>query len=167
MILAEGRRVRLRRIEAGDLEACAAFLYTLSIAEPLTDLARSRAVHDDTGMWLQDSGAVAIVADSRLVGTMQFYRAGPGIHGYEIGYILHGEADRRKGYASDGLRLFSDYLFAHHPECYRLQLIIETWNDASVRLAEACGYVREGVLRKAGYSSDDPEDCFIYSRVRD
>jgi RimJ/RimL family protein N-acetyltransferase len=59
-------------------------------------------------------------------------------------------------------------LFAEHPECHRLQLIIETWNDASARLAENCGYASEGILRKAGYSSaENPSDCFIYSRVRD
>jgi RimJ/RimL family protein N-acetyltransferase len=109
----------------------------------------------------------AIEAEGRLVGTLQFYRAGAGIHGYEIGYILHAEADRGQGYGSDALRLFSDVLFDAHPACHRLQLIIETWNEASVRLAEACGYAREGVLRKAGYSnSGDPPDCFVYSKVR-
>ena len=104
----------------------------------------------------------------RLIGTLQFYKAGPGIHGFEIGYILHSEDDRGKGFASEALRLFSDLLFAEHRECHRLQLIIETWNDASARLAEACGYASEGILRKAGYSSpDQPSDCFVYSRVRD
>jgi hypothetical protein len=29
---------------------------------------------------------------------LQFYRSGPGIHGLEIGYILHDEDDRGKGY---------------------------------------------------------------------
>jgi RimJ/RimL family protein N-acetyltransferase len=99
---------------------------------------------------------------------LQFYRTGPGIHGYEIGYILHDEGDRGKGYASEAVRLFSDYLFEQRPGCHRLQLIIETWNAASARLAEACGYASEGTLRKAGYSSpDEPSDCFVYSRVRD
>ena len=168
MILAEGQKVRLRNIGVRDLKACAAFLYTLSIAEPLTDPARLRVVYDETGMWRDDSGAVAIEAEGRLVGTMQFYRTGPGIHGLEIGYILHDEADRGKGYASEALRLFSDLLLAEHPDCHRLQLIIETWNAASARLAENCGYASEGILRKAGYSSaEDPSDCFVYSRVRD
>jgi RimJ/RimL family protein N-acetyltransferase len=166
MILAEGQRVRLRRIQASDLPAAAAFLYTLSITEPLTDLSRLREVFATTGFWREDDGAVAIEAEGRLVGTMQFYRAGACIHGYEIGYILHDDADHGKGYASDALRCLSDLLLRERPACHRLQLIIETWNEASARLAEACGYEREGVLRKAGYSSDVPEDCWIYSRVR-
>jgi [ribosomal protein S5]-alanine N-acetyltransferase len=165
-LLARGQRVGLRRIEAADLPACAPFQYTLSITEPLTDIARLRAAFAETGFWRQDDGAMAVEAAGRLVGTMQFYRAGPGIHGYEIGYILHAEADRGKGYASDALRLFGDLLFAERPACHRLQLIIETWNEPSARLAEACGYQREGVLRRAGYSSDLPEDCWIYARIR-
>jgi RimJ/RimL family protein N-acetyltransferase len=165
---AEGERVGLRRIAAGDLQACAGFLYTLSITEPLTDLARLREVHAASGLWADDAGAMAIVekASGRMVGTTQFYRSSPVIHGYEIGYILHDEADRGKGYASAALRLMTGLLFAERPACHRLQLIIETWNTASWKLAEACGYEREGVLRKSGYSSSDPEDCFIYAHLR-
>jgi RimJ/RimL family protein N-acetyltransferase len=170
MILAKGVRIRLRTIGVRDLRAAVRHKYTLSIVEPMTELARAQKVHKETGFWTPKAGAAAIESldDSRLIGTLQFYGAGPGIHGLEIGYILHDEADRGKGYASEALRLFSDLLFAQHPECHRLQLIIETWNDASARLAENCGYASEGILRKAGYSSpDQPADCFVYSRVRD
>ena len=170
MIVATGSRVRLRNIGVRDLEPASAHKFTLSITEPATNLKRLRVLHDRNGFWTEDAGAVAIeaVEDKRLLGTLQFYRTGPGIHGYEIGYILHDEEDRGKGYASEALRLFSELLFDEHPECHRLQLIIETWNYASARLAENCGYASEGILRKAGYSSpDEPSDCFIYSRVRD
>ena len=170
MILAEGSRVRLRNIGVRDLKAASAHQFTLSITEPATDPKRLRELYDRDGYWTEDAGAVAIeaVEDKRLLGTMQFYRSGPGIHGYEIGYILHDEDDRGKGYASEAVRLFSEYLFAERPACHRLQLIIETWNAASARLAEACGYASEGTLRKAGYSSpDEPSDCFVYSMVRD
>jgi RimJ/RimL family protein N-acetyltransferase len=168
MILAQGTRVRLRTIGVRDLKAATADKYTLSITEPMTDPARAREVYDQTGFWTPEAGACAIEGDDRLIGTLQFYRSGPGIHGLEIGYILHSEDDRGKGYASEALRLFSDLLFAEHAWCHRLQLIIETWNDASARLAENCGYASEGTLRKAGYSSPDaPSDCFVYSRVRD
>lgn len=173
MILAQGTRVRLRTIGVRDLKAACARKYTLSITEPMTDPAWARRVLDQTGFWKPEAGACAIESlaqddAARLLGTLQFYRSGPGVHGLEIGYMLHSEDDRGKGYASEALRLFSDLLFVEHPECHRLQLIIETWNDASARLAENCGYASEGVLRKAGYSSpDQPADCFIYSRVRD
>jgi RimJ/RimL family protein N-acetyltransferase len=167
MSLAAGERVRLRPLSEADLAACAPFQYTLFITEPGTELSRLLEVHRQTGFWTEHAGALAIEADGRLVGTVQFYRSGPGLHGYEIGYILHAEADRGQGYASAALRLFTELLFAQRPACRRLQLIIETRNAASARLAEACGYEREGVLRKAGYSdAADPPDCWLYSRVR-
>lgn len=167
MTLAEGERVLLRRIRRDDLEGAAGFQYTLSILEPLTHVARLTDVFDATGFWSEDAGAVVIEAEGRMVGTMQFYRAGACIHGYELGYILHSEADRGKGYAAEALRLFGDFLFAERPGCRRLQLIIETWNEASARLAEACGYEREGILRKGGYSNAaDPPDVWVYSKVR-
>jgi len=166
VIVAVGQRVSLRRIAAEDLAQAAPHQYTLSIQEPLTDAERLAEAFAATGFWTEDAGAAAITAEGRLVGTLQFYRSGPGMHGYEIGYILHAETDHGKGYASDALRLFGDLIFAERPKCHRLQLIIETWNDASARLAEACGYQREGVLRRAGYSSELPEDCFLYSRIR-
>ena len=67
MIVAQGDRVVLRRIEAGDLPQCAPYIYTLSIQEPLTDLARVEAVFAETGFWTEDAGAVGIAIDGRLV----------------------------------------------------------------------------------------------------
>jgi RimJ/RimL family protein N-acetyltransferase len=172
MILAQGNRVRLRTIGVQDLKATTTHKYTLAITEPMTDPVWARKVLDQAGFWKPEAGACAIETLTegncgRLIGTLQFYKSGPGIHGLEIGYILHNEEDRGKGYASEALRLVSDLLFVEHPECHRLQLIIETWNDASARLAENCGYASEGMLRKAGYSSPTtPSDCFVYSRVR-
>jgi RimJ/RimL family protein N-acetyltransferase len=173
MILATGNRIRLRTIGVRDLRAATQHQYTLSITEPMTDAAYARRVLDQTGFWQPQAGACAIESvvegeAGRLVGTLQFYASGACIHGYEIGYVLHSEDDRGKGYASEALRLFSDLLFAEHPECHRLQLIIEVENYASARLAENCGYASEGILRKAGYSApDEPSDCFVYSQVRD
>lgn len=170
MILAEGSRVRLRNIGVRDLEPASAFKFTLSITEPLTNLKRLRVICDRNGFWTEDAGAVAIeaVEDKRLLGALQFYRAGPRIHGYEIGHILYDEDDRGKGYASEAVRLFSDYLFEQRPACHRLQMIIEEWNDPAARRAEDAGYASECTLRKAAYSTpDEPSDCFIYSRVMD
>ncbi|UTP37826.1 GNAT family N-acetyltransferase [Phenylobacterium sp. LH3H17] len=166
--ISEGKSVSLRLIEAADLPRIAPHLFTVSITEPLTELPRLQAVHAATGLWLEDSGAVAIVENDggRMVGTMQFYRSSPVIHGYELGYIVHDPADRGKGYASEATRLLTGLLFDERPDCFRLQLIIETWNEASWRIAERCGYTREALLRKAGFSTEDPEDCYLYARIR-
>lgn len=156
----------LRRIQSGDLSQIARFPFTVSIREPLTDATELRATFDAAGFWTDEAGAVAIVEDGRLVGTCQFYRAAPCIHGYELGYILHDPANRGRGLAPSAVRAFSDLLFAERPAIYRQQLIIEAWNTASWKLAERCGFTREGLLRSSGFGDGDPADCLLYARTR-
>ncbi len=117
MILATGSRVRLSNIRVTDLEPRLRPQVHALDRRAADHLKRLRVIYDRNGFWTEDAGAAAIVAmeDKRLLGTLQFYRAGPGIHGYEIGYILHDENDRGKGYASEAVRLFSDYLFEVRP----------------------------------------------------
>ena len=167
-LLGTAGTVAIRHIERGDLPQVVRFEFTVSIAEPLTDANELSLAFEQSGFWETDSGAVAIVesASGRLLGTLQFYRSAPCIHGYELGYILHETADRGRGFAAPALRLFSDYLFAVRPGHYRQQLMIEAWNVASWKTAERAGFVREGLLRSSGFGSGDPADCYIYSRTR-
>lgn len=166
-VFARGERVALRRVRAEDLAAIAGFPFTVSITEPLDEPAALQAAFAAAGFWGDLAGAAAIVdaRDGRRLGTTQFYRAAPCIHGLEIGYIVHDPADRRRGYGAEALALLSEHLFATRPGVHRLQLVIEAWNAASWRLAERCGYLREGLLRSAGFEAD-PADCVLYARTR-
>lgn len=167
-VLAQAGAVAIRPIRADDLTQISRFAFTVSIIEPLTNRAPLQEAFAATGFWRDDAGAVAIVEvdTGRLLGTCQFYRSAPCIHGYELGYIIHDPADRGRGFASPAVRLFSDHLFAERPAAFRQQLLIEVWNTASWKLAERCGFVREGLLRSCGFGTGDPADCFIYSRTR-
>ena len=156
----------LRPIQFDDLAQVARFPFTVSITEPLTNLTDLQATFAATGLWTEMSGAMAMVDDGRLIGTCQFYLAAPCIHGFELGYILHDKADRGRGLAAPAVRAFSDMLFAERDALYRLQLIIEAWNTPSWKLAERCGFTREGLLRSSGFGSGDPADCLLYARTR-
>lgn len=156
----------VRRIVETDLVRIQPFGFTVSIEQPLTDADVLEQQFVATGFWQENAGALAVDVDGEMVGTCQFYRSAPCIHGYEIGYIIHDPSNRGKGYAKEALRLFTNLLLAERVNCYRLQLIIEVWNVASWKVAERCGYVREGLLRSAGFGTGDPSDCFIYSRSR-
>jgi RimJ/RimL family protein N-acetyltransferase len=52
---------------------------------------------------------------------------------------------RQRGVASRALALLADWIFANEVE--RLSLLVHPENEASSRVAERCGFVREGVLR--------------------
>ena len=166
--LARSDHVAIRKINLQDLDQIAHFPFTVSISEPLTDRARLADFFNENDLWSDEAGAVAIVVPDtgRLLGTAQFYRSAPCIHGLELGYILHDQADRGRGLAAPAVRLFSDLLFMERCDFRRQQLIIEVWNTASWRVAERCGFTREGILRNSGFDRDDPADCFVYSRTR-
>jgi RimJ/RimL family protein N-acetyltransferase len=166
-VLASGSSISIRKLVKSDLAAISNFEYSVSITEPHADPKRLAEIHKESGMWLEASGAVALVENSteRMVGTLQYYRSAPCIHGLEIGYVVHSVDDRGKGYAAQALRLLSDLLFSKKPNFFRQQLVIEVWNTASWKVAEKCGFLREGVLRSCGFGDGDPADCFVYSRT--
>ena len=163
-----GIRVALRRIRDEDLQTIATHEYSVSVTEPHSEVARLRELLDTTQFWSHESTAAAIVslASDQMVGTIHCYRSAPCIHGLELGYVSHDANDYGKGYASEATRLFSDHLFGRDEAFFRQQLIIEVWNTASSKVAERAGFVREGILRSAGFGEDDPADAYIYSRTR-
>jgi len=165
-LLAAGESVSIRKLEAGDLERIVEHGFSVCITEPLTDIRRLNEVYSKTGMWLDNSGAVAIVSNASgdMVGTTQYFLSSPCIHGFELGYIIHNPRSRGNGYATEGVRLISDYLFSKMPNVLRHQLIIEVENTASWKVAERCGFLREGIMRSSGLGSD-PSDSFLYSRT--
>ena len=156
--------IRIRQIERADLAAISKEPYSVTIEEPGDDLGRLTDLFDSTAFWLENAGAVGIDSGG-LKGTIQFFRSGPCIHGYELGYVIHDRREWGKGYATAGLKLLSDRLFTERPGIVRHQLTIACTNTASWKVAERCGFAREGVLRASGFG-DDPADSFVYSRVR-
>jgi ribosomal-protein-alanine N-acetyltransferase len=142
--------------------------YSVTVTEPGDDLVRLGQIHGKSGLWRGETAAVAITDAStgRMLGTIHCYRAAPCIHGLELGYLIHDRADRGHGAASRAVRMFSDHLFGTRATLYRQQLIIEVWNTPSWKVAERCGFVREGILRSCGFGEGDPADCFVYSRTR-
>jgi RimJ/RimL family protein N-acetyltransferase len=81
----------------------------------------------------------------------------------ELGYVVMPEA-RGRGVATEALRMLTDWAFAELG-CLRLELLIAMGNDGSKRVAERCGYVREGVLRSHYFKQDRREDTEIWSRL--
>ncbi len=166
--IAEGHSLLLRKIQMEDLSRLAQFPYTVRIDEAHDKLERLEELYKETQFWQDLAGAVIIEEreSGRILGTCQFYRSGPCIHGIEIGYIIHNKADRGKGIATEALRIFSDFLFSHLSNIHRQQLMIEVRNTPSWKVAERCSFLREGTLRNCGFGSDVPGDSYVYSKTR-
>jgi RimJ/RimL family protein N-acetyltransferase len=82
----------------------------------------------------------------------------------EFGYWL-GERFWGRGIMSAAVRAVADYAFSQL-DVERLQAGVFEWNPASMRVLEKCGFLREGVLRRAVFKDGCLIDAVLYARVR-
>ena len=80
----------------------------------------------------------------------------------ELGYIIVPQA-RGRGVATAMLRALTDWAFEQGAQ--RATLIIGVDNPASERLAEHCGYVREGVMRSVHLKAGRRNHASLSSRL--
>jgi RimJ/RimL family protein N-acetyltransferase len=81
----------------------------------------------------------------------------------ELGYVVTLQA-RGRGVATTALRLLTDWAFATL-DALRLELLIGSENAPSKRVAERCGYTREGLLRSVYLKRGIREDTELWSRL--
>jgi RimJ/RimL family protein N-acetyltransferase len=81
----------------------------------------------------------------------------------ELGYIVPSRA-RGRGVAGEILRLLTAWAFAE-VGALRAYLIIDVENRASERVAERCGYLREGVMRSIHVKQGQRSDAGLWSRL--
>ena len=165
-ILAVGNRISIRKVQMSDIPHLTGHDFSLSVVEPLGDFDRIKTVFSQTGFWQNERGVFVIIENqsNNILGTCQFLRSGPCIHGLELGYIVHDPKNRGKRFASEALLLASNWLFSWSESIHRQQLMIAITNTASWKVAENAGFVREGILRSSGFGVE-PEDSYVYSRT--
>jgi [ribosomal protein S5]-alanine N-acetyltransferase len=100
-------------------------------------------------------------ADGTLYGAMALHGIDPETGRCSAGYWVAASA-RRRGVASRALRLLCAYAFDEL--CVqRVELWIEPDNTGSLRVAEAAGFRREGLLRSYLRIGDRRRDMLMYS----
>ncbi|MCB9556515.1 MAG: GNAT family N-acetyltransferase [Deltaproteobacteria bacterium] len=83
----------------------------------------------------------------------------------EIGYWI-GRAHWNRGIASDVLRRMTQFAFDKFDIC-RLHASVFGWNSASTRVLEKCGYLLEGIHRRAITKDGETTDRLVYAYVVD
>jgi RimJ/RimL family protein N-acetyltransferase len=81
----------------------------------------------------------------------------------ELGYVVS-PAARSRGVGTRVLALLTRWAF-DELDAHRIALIIDVANPASERVAERCGYTREGVMRSTHLKNDVRIDAGIWSRL--
>lgn len=172
-LMLKGKSVNLRTVRSRDLDT---FIDLTSDIEsrgeffplkmPTETSVKTRFNQD--GYWSDDSKTLLIVEKhtDRIVGMIVAFKPVHYHDSLELGYIVFNAGDRGKGYVPEAVKLFSKYIFDSRP-IFRIQLQIEPANEPSCKVAEKCGFVREGTMRRALVIRGVPSDIDVYSLIRE
>jgi RimJ/RimL family protein N-acetyltransferase len=105
----------------------------------------------------------AVDGDGRLLGLALAFGIDRTEGELELGYMV-APAERGRGVGTAILRALTDWAFAE-AGAQRIRLIIDTVNEPSLKVAERCGYVREGVLRSLYFKDGRRIDAVLLSRL--
>ncbi len=82
----------------------------------------------------------------------------------EMGYFID-EEYWGKGIATEAVKKLEKIAF-EELELIRLEIRMEPENTASIKVAEKCGYSKEGLVKKAYLRDGVYRDCLLYAKVR-
>lgn len=167
-----GKKVDLRLIRSEDLQEMLGLMNDLSqkgdyLGVELHHENKIQKYYSDSGYWENDFGRMLIIDKSgRLLGAVSFFKGVGDSEGYEIGCQIYRKEDRGKGYATEAIKLFCAYIFELKP-IQRLQICTAKENIAARRVAEKCGFVFEGTMRKAFFARGKYYDLDFLSMLRE
>lgn len=168
----EGDVVRLRLVREEDLPDLHAFEEDISnrgdyFPLGVSSLTRLRQRFAEDGLWSPAEGTLVIEGrDGEMLGHIEFFETVAYLDEIELSYLIYSVAQRRRGSATEAVRLLSTYLFAR-TNVNRLRLIIHPDNEASRRVAMKSGYTLEGISRGAWYHQGRNHDVEVWSLLRD
>ncbi len=82
----------------------------------------------------------------------------------EIGYFIDRDY-QGKGIATEAVRQLEKVGF-EKLDLQRIVILMDTRNFASERVAQKCGYEKEGIMKKVNRVGEDYYDCFLYAKIR-
>jgi RimJ/RimL family protein N-acetyltransferase len=167
----QGRLIQLRPARETDLDAMYAAHVNVSSRGahfPLGVMSEPtfRRKFFENGFWEREEGMLLIVTpDDEMAGHIEFFKPVAYWDAFELSYQLYDERFAGHGYTTEAVQLTVDYLFATKKQ-HRIHLVIVPENAASLRVAEKCGFVREGTVRGAFFNHGRNHDVLLYSLLR-
>lgn len=163
--------VRLRAIEPEDLD----MLYHIENDKAMwnvgtTNVPYSRyTLHDYIANSSDDIYADRQVrlmienADSKVVGMVDVVNFSPEHRRAEVGIVILDEC-RRKGYATSALQSIEDYS-RDVVHLHQLYVVVEEINEASLKLFESVGYVRNMFLQDWLYDGKNYHNAIVMQKI--
>jgi len=105
--------------------------------------------------------AMTLVDNPTLIGTIGFWRIEKENHRAEIGYLLD-PAFQGKGIMHEAMQAVLEYGFGTL-KLHSIEANIDKDNEASIKLVERCGFVKEAHFKENYYFEGQFLDSVIYS----
>ncbi|VVC75843.1 Putative ribosomal N-acetyltransferase YdaF [Aquicella siphonis] len=166
-----GHKIQLRLIKESDLPKLYDAWHDAESRGPYYPLALVpepvfREEFAKNGFWSSDSQRLLIVDDKdNMLGIIHCAKASTLSDSVELSYFIFDHSARKKGYATEAVKLLVDFIF-NQRRLNRIQILIPAGNDASVRVAEKVHFTHEGIARGAFYLNGEDIDLHIYSLLR-
>ena len=96
-------------------------------------------------------GRLIIEANDQIIGMVSYYWEHEPSRWLEVGIVIYLPEFWSKGYGSEALQQWIDYVFRVHPEIERVGLTTWSGNRRMIKAAENIGMQLEGRMRKCRY----------------
>ena len=171
----EGKLVRLRAFDNGDLMKCLAYANDYEVMRGASGAVLYPSTVDDEAREMSKntsytSGeyqfAIETLTDSRFIGKCGFTRVNWKNRLAELAILIGDKEYRGKGYGQDAIRLLCRFGF-QEMNLRKIKALVFDFNEAALRCYEKCGFQREATLKKEMYREGKYHDVIVLSLFRD
>lgn len=103
------------------------------------------------------------ISDNVPVGRVRFFNLNVLNRSAELGILVDPD-ERQKGYAKEGIKVLTRFLFKHR-NLNKVHAQTSAPNTGAIKLLESLGWKRDGVLRRHYFLNGDFQDGLIYSKL--
>ena len=166
----EGRLVRLRAVEPGDVERFCAWMNDPEVIDGLTrrypmSLAEERAWAEEHATPSYADATFAIeTLEGAHIGACGFFRTSPENRFAEFGLCIGNKSYWGRGYGTDATETLCRFGF-EEMNLHRIELWVPADNPRAQRVYERVGFAVEGVAREAVYQRGRRIDAVLMSRL--
>ena len=167
-----GNSIKLRHVEEHELDSVIRLLNDIQLrggflGSKLNSPHRFKKEFAETGLSSEDSERLLIIdAEEKIIGIILHFANAHYSSAREIGFQIFDVQARGKGYATEAVRLLVEYLFKSFT-INRLEVRMDTRNNASETIALKCGFMKEGSLRQSLFVRGRYIDIHLYALLRE
>ncbi|VXB92766.1 Ribosomal-protein-alanine N-acetyltransferase [Flavobacterium sp. 9R] len=107
--------------------------------------------------------AITLKGDDKMLGVIGHYRIKPEHYRAEVGYMILPEY-HGKGITSEAVQCVVDYGF-NTMQLHSIEGVIDPENEASQRVLQKCGFVKEAHFKENEYFDGKFIDAVVYSKL--